>query len=169
MSCGFTRGAPAIVGWRDGKTLYYNSLGRFATIAALLVIAAFFVRVLRPSGAIGSFFLQRHSQDWVFRLRHLWYLGLVGTPIVLAGLAATGYVYTASVLRARNNETLLLILCLSLAYGLVMKWISSAKRRLALRKNPVAAKKGTDPGREDAEISRGGGPPDRERARDLIG
>ena len=64
----------------DGNALYYNSLGRFASIAALLGIAVFFVRVLRPSGAIGSFFRQRHSQDWVFRLRHLWYLALVGTP-----------------------------------------------------------------------------------------
>jgi len=115
----------------EGNVLYYNSLGRFASIAALLGIAVFFVRVLRPSGAIGSFFLQRHSQDWVFRLRHLWYLALVGTPIVLAGLAAAGYHYTASVLQVRHNATLLLILCLSLAHGLVMKWISSAKRRLA--------------------------------------
>jgi potassium efflux system protein len=135
---------------RDGrKRFYYNSLGRLATIAALLVIAAFFVRVLRPSSAIGSFFLQRHSQDWVFRLRHLWYLALVGTPIVLAGLAATGYVYTASVLRARNNETLLLILCLSLAHGLVMKWISSAKRRLLFLKTKSLQKKvETDHGKE---------------------
>jgi potassium efflux system protein len=123
----------------EGNALYYNSLGRFATIAALLGIAAFFVRVLRPSGAIASFFLQRHSQDWVFRLRHVWYLALVGTPIVLTGLAATGYLYTASVLRVRHNATLLLILCLSLAHGLVTKWISSARRRFALPENQGAA------------------------------
>ncbi len=114
----------------EGNALYYNSLGRFASIAALLGIAVFFVRVLRPSGAIGSFLRQRHSQDWVFRLRHLWYLALVGIPIVLAGLAATGYLYTASVLQVRFNATLLLILCLSLAHGLVVKWITSARRRL---------------------------------------
>ncbi len=115
----------------EGNTLYDNSLGRFASMAAFLGIAVFFARVLRPSGAIGSFLRQRHSQDWVFRLRHLWYLALVGTPIMLAGLAAAGYLYTASVLQVRFNATLLLILCLSLAYGLVMKWISSARGRLA--------------------------------------
>jgi len=44
----------------EGNTVYYNSLGRFASIAALLLIAAFFVRLLRPSGAIGSFLRARH-------------------------------------------------------------------------------------------------------------
>jgi len=115
----------------EGNALYYNSLGRLASIAALLGIAVFFVRVLRPSTATGSFFRERHLQDWVFRLRHLWYLALVGTPIVLAGLAASGYVYTTSVLQVRYYATLLLILCLSLAHGLVTKWISSARLRLA--------------------------------------
>jgi len=61
----------------EGNTFYYNSLGRFASIAALLGIAAFFVRLLRPSGAIGSFLRARHLQHWVFRMRYLWYLFLV--------------------------------------------------------------------------------------------
>ena len=64
----------------EGNALYYNSLGRFASIAALLGIAVFFVRVLRPSGAIGSFLRMRHLQNWVFRLRHLWYLASGGNP-----------------------------------------------------------------------------------------
>jgi potassium efflux system protein len=115
----------------EGNTVYYNSLGRFASIAALLAIAVFFVRLLRPSGAIGSFLRARHLRHWVFRMRYLWYLFLVGTPIVLAGLAAAGYHYTTGVLQVRFNSTLLLILCLSLAHGLVTKWISSARRRLA--------------------------------------
>ncbi len=122
-----------IVGMTDmeGNAIYYTSLGRFASIAVLIGVAVFFVTLLRPSGAIGSFLRERHSKDWVFRLRPLWSLALVGTPIVLAGLAAAGYYYTASVLQVRHNATLLLILCLGLAHGLVMKWISSARRRLA--------------------------------------
>ncbi len=115
----------------EGNVLYYNSLGRFASIAALLTLAVFFVRLLRVSGAIGSFLRARHSQNWVFRLRYLWYLYLVGTPIVLAGLAAAGYHYTTGVLQVRHHATLLLILCLSLGHGLVMKWIAIARRRLA--------------------------------------
>jgi potassium efflux system protein len=130
----------------DGNALYYNSLGRFASIAALLGLAVFFVRVLRPSGAIGSFLRKRHLQDWVFRLRHLWSLVLVGTPIALAGLAAAGYHYTASVLQVRYHATLLLILCLSLGHGLVTKWISSARRRLAPPKDldPAQQKESQD-------------------------
>jgi potassium-dependent mechanosensitive channel len=114
----------------EGNTLYYSSLGRFASIAGLIGLSVFFVRLLRPSGAIGSFLRARHSQDWVFRLRHLWYLALGGIPIVLAGLSAAGYHYTASVLQVRHHATLLLILCLGLAHGLITKWITSARRRL---------------------------------------
>jgi potassium-dependent mechanosensitive channel len=128
----------------EGNAIYYNSLGRFASIAALLALTVFFVRVFRPSSAISSFLRKRHSQDWVFRLRHLWYLALVGTPIVLAGLAAAGYNYTASVLAVRYNATLLLILCLSLGNGLVTKWISSAHRRLALPSDHDSAKQNED-------------------------
>jgi len=69
----------------------------------------------------------------LFRMRYLWYLFLVGTPIVLAGLAAAGYHYTASVLQVRFNSTLLLILCISLGHGLVMKWIAIARVVLPLR------------------------------------
>jgi len=157
----------------EGNALYYNSLGRFASIAGLLGVAVFFVRVLRPSGAIGSFLRERHLQDWVFRLRHLWYLFLVWTPIVLAGLAAAGYHYTASVLQVRHHATLLLILCLSLAHGLVMKWISSAKRRLAHPGSQGVAQESEDPTGsrqgQGAETSRKEGDPlaAEERTRDL--
>jgi potassium efflux system protein len=115
----------------EGNLLYYNSLGRFASIAALLALAVFFARMLRPSGAIGSFLREHHSQNWMFRLRGLWYLYLVGTPIVLSGLAAAGYHYTAYVLQVRHHTTLLLLLCLSLGHGLITKWIASARRRLS--------------------------------------
>jgi potassium efflux system protein len=114
----------------EGNVLYYNSLGRFASIAGLVTLAVFFVRLLRLSGAIGSFLRARHSRNLVFRLRVLWYLYLVGTPIVLAGLAAAGYHYTTGVLQVRHHATLMLILCLSLGHGVVMKWIAIARRRL---------------------------------------
>jgi len=157
----------------EGNVLYYNSLGRFASMAALVGIAVFFVRLLRPSGAIGSFLRERHSQDWVFRLRYLWSLALVGTPIVLAGLAAAGYNYTASVLWVRHNATLLLILCLGLAHGLVTKWISSARRRLPPPGDQDSARQKEDEDRpqqvEDPETSRNEErfPDDEKRMRDL--
>jgi potassium efflux system protein len=129
----------------EGNTLYYNSLGRFASMAGLLGLAVFFVRLLRASGAIGSFLRKRHSQSWVFRLRALWSLYLVGTPIVFAVLAAAGYHYTASVLQVRHHTTLLLLLCLSLGHALVTKWISSARRRLAAPDDHGVAKQKDDP------------------------
>jgi potassium-dependent mechanosensitive channel len=148
----------------EGNVLYYNSLGRFASIAGLLAIAVFFVRVLRPSGEIGSLLRERHLRDWVFRLRHLWYSVLVGSPIVLAGLAVAGYNYTASVLQVRHHATLLVILCLGLAHGLVMKWISSARRRLVPPGGGTSAQQKEDQnGSQKAEIS----PADEKRIREL--
>ena len=157
----------------EGNTLYYNSLGRFTSMAALVAIAVFFVRVLRPSGAMGSFFRDRHSQDWVFRLRYLWSLALVGTPIVLAGLAAAGYNYTTSVLWVRYSATLLLILCLGLSHGLVMKWISSARGRLTPPAEQDSARQKEDESgplqMQDPEMSRSeeSSPADEKRMREL--
>jgi potassium efflux system protein len=157
----------------EGNILYYNSLGRFASIAGLVTLAVFFVRLLRLSGAIGSFLRARHSRNLVFRLRYLWYLYLVGTPIVLAGLAAAGYHYTTGVLQVRHHATLLLILCLSLGHGLVTKWISSARRRLAPPKDldPAQQKESQDGSRKaetpGANRNAESAPADEKRIRDL--
>jgi len=157
----------------EGNTLYLNSLGRFASIAGLLGITVFFVRLVRPSGAIGSFLRVRHAQSWVFRLRIPWYPYLVGTPIVFAGLAAAGYHYTAAVLEIRHHTTLLLLLCLSLGYGLVTKWISIAHRRLAAPGDPGSANQKDDQNPpqqvETSEMNRQAesAPADEKRIRDL--
>jgi potassium efflux system protein len=157
----------------EGNALYFNSLGRFASIAALIMIAVFFVRLLRPSGAIGSFLRARHLRHWVFRLRYLWYLFLVGTPIVLAALAAAGFHYTASVLQVRFNSTLLLILCLSLGHGLVMKWIASARQRLASSGEhaPAQQNEGQDHPQpvetSETSLKAAGDPADEKRVREL--
>ena len=129
----------------EGSGLYRDSLGRFASIAAWLAVAAFFTRLLRPSGAIASFWRQRYSRHWVFKLRAVWILALAGIPIVVAGLVVAGYLYTASVLHGRFNATLLLILCLGLAHGLLMKTITRALRRLEHRGIPDGIEAGEAP------------------------
>jgi potassium efflux system protein len=158
----------------EGNALYFNSLGRFASIAALIGIAVFFVRLLRPSGAIGSFLRARPPRSWMFRLRALWYLYLVVTPVVFAGLAAAGYHYTAYVLQVRHHTTLLLLLGLSLGHGLVMKWISSAHHRLRAPGNHGSAEQREDqssPPRRaegpDTNEKAGSSPSDEERISEL--
>jgi potassium efflux system protein len=127
-----------------GNPLYYSSLGRFASIAGFLCVAAFFARVLRLSGGIGYFLRDRDPKGWMFRLRPLWSLALVGIPIVLAGLSALGYLYTTSVLQVRYFATLLFVLALSIAYGLIMKWISGTWRHLAPPGGQVPAQQGEE-------------------------
>jgi potassium efflux system protein len=130
----------------EGNDPYYNSLGRLASIVGLLVVAVFFVRVLRPSGPIGCLLRERHLQDWIFQMRHLWLLVLAGIPFVLAALSVTGYHYTASVLQVRYYATILLILCLSLGHGLITKWIASARGRFSAHggQAPPQEKEGRD-------------------------
>jgi potassium efflux system protein len=158
----------------EGNLIYHNSLGRFASMVALLGLAVFFARMLRPSGAIGSFLRARHSRNWMFRLRALWYLYLVGTPVVFAGLAAAGYHYTAYVLQVRHHTTLLLLLGLSLGHGLVMKWISSAHHRLTAPGDHGSAEQREDqsspPRRADGPDTNdkaGSSPSDEERISEL--
>ena len=127
-----------------GNPLYYSSLGRFASIAGFLCVAAFFARLLRLSGGIGYFLRDHHPKGWMFKLRPLWSLALVGIPIVLAGLSALGYLYTTSVLQVRYFATLLFVLGLSIGYGLVMKWISGTWRHLAPPEGQVPALQGEE-------------------------
>jgi potassium-dependent mechanosensitive channel len=154
-------------------TPYYNSLGRFASIAAFVSIAVFFTRLLRLWGGVGYFFRRRPPQDWMFRLRHVWSLALVGIPIALAALSASGYLYTTSVLQVRYYATLLFVLCLSMAYGLVMKWISGARRHLAPpeSQSPARQKEEQNGSRhEDSpemSVAAESAPSDEKRIRDL--
>ena len=111
---------------------YGDSLGRLAFMAITVGISVVAARIFRFSGPIISTLIRNRPNDWLVRLRYVWYPLAVGLPLLMAALAALGYYYfTAFALARRVLSTYLLILTLAIVHSLLLRWLSIAKRRLA--------------------------------------
>jgi potassium efflux system protein len=110
---------------------YEGSLGRLAYIVGMLAVTAFLWQILRPRSGMLRDYLARHHGGWVDRLRYVWYPVALLTPLVLIVLAGAGYFYTAVQLTRQLSETVLLILVVLILYGLLLRWLFVAQRRLA--------------------------------------
>jgi potassium-dependent mechanosensitive channel len=109
-----------------------DSLGRAAFAAGSLALALFLLRGLSPSGPMLKGFLARNQRGWATRLRHFWFALAVGLPLLLTALAGLGYYYAAVQLQWRLEQSLALILGLALGNSLLLRWLSLARRRIAL-------------------------------------
>jgi potassium efflux system protein len=140
----------------ENNVEFSDSLGRLSFMAALVGISAYMAWVLRLSGEIVSTMIERRGRDWVVRLRVVLYSLLVGTPFVLAVLAAVGYYYTAVELGIRVHDTLWLGIGLIVVNALILRWLFIAKRRIvfeeAERKREEARAQETEEGPGDTGI-----------------
>jgi len=127
----------SILEHQDSETMK-NSLGRFASIAALVVLGLSVRRLLHPEGALLREKMSRLHESWLYKLRHTWYPLAIGTPLVLAGLAAVGYYYTALQLTSRLMGTALLVLGLLVLNAIVIRWLWIARWKLAAEAAPKA-------------------------------
>lgn len=111
-----------------------TALGRLAFLPLMLATAAFVLRVLAPRGrGLRGAMLQAQGRDgWAYRLRYVWYSLAVATPLLLAAAAALGYYYTAVQLSYRLLATVALVMGLVLLHALLVRWLSLARRRLAM-------------------------------------
>jgi potassium-dependent mechanosensitive channel len=71
-------------------------------------------------------------EEFRMRLRRLWYLGGLASPLGLAVLSAAGFHYAALQLAYRLQGTLWLILGCILVRAFLLRWLRVARRRLAL-------------------------------------
>lgn len=111
--------------WRD-------SLGRMLFMAGMLVLAVFIFRVFRSlTGILEAVVAGRGP--WPERLNYVLLPLSIGGPLALAALAACGYFYTAHQLAARMQGTAWLLVGLSIAGALAMRWVLVSRRRLAMQ------------------------------------
>ncbi|MEQ9407673.1 MAG: mechanosensitive ion channel [Fuerstiella sp.] len=116
--------------WQDGA--WAGSLGRILFVSGMLLVAAFTKRVLRPEGRVLSEVLQQHHDGWLYRARRVWYPMAVAVPLLLAGMAIAGYQFTAQQLLFRVELTCWLLIGLLITFSLTMRWLITARRKLAL-------------------------------------
>ena len=111
-----------------------NSLGRLVLMAGLLAFAFLLLRVLRPGGELMKAFLARRRDGWLDRLRYVWFPLAVAVPVGLAVAVGAGYYYTAVELGRLLVVTLWLVAGLAVVYGLTMRVLFMARRRLAVQR-----------------------------------
>ncbi len=110
-----------------------HSLGRLTLIASLLGCALFIARLLHPTQGAIKHFLLAHPESWIQRLRPVWFTLVVGTPIILAGLAVAGYLYAAWILFKALVYQLWVVLSLIIVHQLIVRWLTLTRRRIALQ------------------------------------
>ena len=107
-----------------------DSLGRLMYILSMAALAIFFQRVLNFKTGLAAASIVRESPSWVIRLRYLWYPLLVGTPVGLLMLAASGYFYSTTVLTTAVYYSLWLLVAAKLIADLITRWLIVTQRRM---------------------------------------
>ena len=118
---------------------FHNGDGRFAAVerlffmATMLVLAWFSHSILHPkTGAFRELRAMR-SGGWLDRLDYVWYGIAIGLPLLLTGLAAAGYYYTAQELMFRSQVTVFLVLGCFYGQAMLQRWVMLRHRRLKLQ------------------------------------
>ncbi|MEA2092970.1 MAG: mechanosensitive ion channel, partial [Pseudomonadota bacterium] len=117
---------------QDSKLLG-GGLGRLLIIFVLVTLALFSFRLFNPRRGALLPYQKRYPKSPLSRLRYLWLILGVATPLGLAGLAIAGYLYTAGALTRNLLDTLWFILVLVIIHQLLVRWLLVTRRRLAFR------------------------------------
>ncbi len=112
---------------------WHGTVGRLFFMAALLELLIFFLIVLRPTSPLMQSYFEQRRGGWLERLRYIWYPLCVLLPLVFAVLAGMGYFYGARHLNAKLLETIILVLLALLARAVFVRWLTVARRKLAIQ------------------------------------
>ncbi|GIW89809.1 MAG: potassium transporter [Pirellulaceae bacterium] len=110
-----------------------DSVGRLCFLGLMIITAWAIHRLLSPRHGIFAEYLSYHAGGWADRLSVVWYPGAILGPLVLAGLAAWGYYYTAEQLAMRLAQTGVLLEVLVVAAGMLYRLLLLSRRRLAIQ------------------------------------
>ena len=111
-----------------------TGLGRVAIVTLLLSVSILFLRTFRSNDGVLSGVLARAPGGWLFRLRGIWYWGLVLIPIGLALLSVSGYHHTAFQLTRRASITISFFVGAFVVQQLIWRWFVVKERKLQLEK-----------------------------------
>jgi potassium-dependent mechanosensitive channel len=140
----FRKTLPKLIYWSlplvfATTTLYFGGqenghdlIERSCFVGAMVVLAIFLRKVLRPDSGILREYLIAHPNGWLSRIRLLWHWGSVLTPLSLAALATAGYYYTAQQLVWRFFTTIVFVLSLQLLRALLQRLIIVQRRQFSI-------------------------------------
>ena len=111
---------------------YADSLERIALLIVMVGTALFIMLLSHPKRGVLSAYLAANPKGCINRLSPLWYPLIVAVPLALAVLALLGYVHTAGTLMRSLVAELWLILGLTVAQQLSVRWLTLSRQRLTL-------------------------------------
>ncbi len=108
-----------------------SGLSRLLFFIVLTSMSWFFVSILAPRYGVLRDFYKTFPNSPLSWFRFVWLTLGFSLPLILAGLAVAGYVYTAAQLGERLIDTLWLIVIVTLIHQMVVRWVLLTERRLA--------------------------------------
>lgn len=136
------------------QVAHFNSLGRLVFVIAHLGLAWILFRLLNPSHGMFSERLEQLPSGFLSRTRFLWFPLFSSVPLILVGLAVSGFFFTALFLGFEFQGTMRIVTLGVVGYGLALRWFMIKERRLALEE-AIAERKA----RREAARNRGEEPP----------
>ena len=118
---------------QQSNDLFKTSLGRIAFMVGMTWVAVVLFRMFDPKSGLYEGRGPRAEDPWRQHLVRAVHIVAAAAPMALVVMAASGYDYAAQSIVGRYGDTLVAALVLFLGYGLVMRWLVVARRRLALR------------------------------------
>lgn len=110
---------------------WQETAGRFALMLALLALAIFGHLMLRKRNGALLEIIERARKRSNLKLRRLWYVMGVMTPVALLLAAAYGYSYSALQIATKLHYLLVCTFCLTVMVHLVLRWMLIARRQMA--------------------------------------
>ncbi|MDD1613158.1 MAG: mechanosensitive ion channel, partial [Methylococcaceae bacterium] len=137
---------------------YGDNLGRLALIISMIALAFFGSRLLNPKRGLLQSYIKINPEDWITKLRYIWYPAVICIPVAIIGFAVAGYYLSALELEQKLIITLRLIFLTIIIHALVFRWLTLVNRQLAIknarqkRKAAMLIEKQQGAGGEDAVL-----------------
>lgn len=107
-----------------------NSLGRLLYAASMFISSLFLLRILKPSNGVFTNFLRANRGGWIDRLRYIWYLMIVSSPMALMVMSLMGYHYTSTRLAFYLHTTFVTLTGILVMSCFIYRWLLLKRREL---------------------------------------
>ncbi len=107
-------------------------LGRLLFIGLMCVVALFFWRLFEPRRGVLAAVVDAGGRPWLATIRPYAALVTAAAALLLAGVSASGYHFTALKLAWRLQATVWLVLSLVLVHAMLQRWLLVLRRKVAI-------------------------------------
>lgn len=142
-----------ILSWQFEE--FYRSRSVIIAFAVIMLATSFFfLRVLSPSRGAPAQYLEKNPEGLLSHTAVVWYPLAVLTPLLLIGLALSGYSYSAMMLASLVIRSFWLIAGAIIVHSLISRWLLVAKRNLErseARRDQSSSSGSPEPARSQSE------------------